>query len=1303
MPSEAESAPLLRRSSKPALIQVLQDYEETLAISSVSLLQYSHFRAFFFYLLAVLTCGISLLFARWIPSFSVSGRFRRCDSVSAAQAMFVTGKDASRTIVPIQYGDLRERLTLRAYNEHPDARMFIKYRETVFFWDKTIGAFVQVVSDINYAFEKMHEVFGSSSVLGLTEQKVEIRKSTFGLNSVDVPLKSIPALLIDEVLHPFYVFQLLAIAFWIIDDYIVYACAILVTSAVSIGTTLWETRKNLKKLQDMARFECNVSVLREGVATTVSSNDLVPGDILFLCPPDNSASEEDAGVSEMTLPCDVCLLDGQCVVNESMLTGESTAVVKVALPKASPGASAAKGYNPDIYKPYSLYAGTRLLSSKTFGGRQVGLDKAYGVVVRTGFSTAKGMLVRSILFPKPNEFSFYRDSFRFIGVMGIIAVIGLCISVVAFVHFGVPPEEIFFRSADIITVVVPASLPIALSIATELAIDRLKKHDIFCVSPPRVIVAGKISLFAFDKTGTLTVDSLDLKCFRPVTRDQTGKFRFGTDLLREDFNAVLQANAYYRGATVEHNFFVQEYKSRFGDSMPIDSDEFGYDVQVAPSLLPRHFVEGVASCHGLARLPHVQHLVGDPLETHLFEVIAWKLEEDLNKSVGAVVCPPGIDRSVSVHQTGDCGVDLPFEIGILKRFDFSAELARMSVIVRDLSQSECCVVYVKGSPERIFPLCYPETVPVDAAEILDGYARAGLRVLAMAYKKLHFISINKIERLTREAAETDLRFLGLIVMENKLKEETIPALADLDAACVRCVMVTGDHALTAVSVARKCGIVRHKRRVLLGDLKTGISSEATASWREVEWIDVDDPQKRPLNPISIFPFLSREFQYGTSEKVSIPGDAAFWSCDTTVHWNAKLFTAPLDYSLAVTGKAFHAIASSVQAFEESGVAPQLQGGGGGGGGGGGDAEQYSVSLEYMNARHILQSVLALGSVFARFGPDQKGRLVEYLMKRLNYMVGFCGDGANDSCALTAAHVGLSLSEAEASIAASFTSKKPSIDSVITLMREGRAALVTIFQVFKYMALYSMIQFSTVMLLYSVDSNLSDFEFLYTDLITILPVVVFMGRTGAYEGLVPKRPPAALVSFGVLFSVVSQILLAALTQLGTLLYLREQSWFVPLDPSADGSNFFCYENTVLFLVGNFQYLATAMTFSMSKPYRLSAFTNIPFVVTMATLASSHTLLVLHPPDFARSLLQLKDIPRDFRIQLLFIAAGHMILSYAVEKIFVVSSFQKNLKCCFLGVFACRVCRSSAAIRKKLYKTVISYFADRKPRPTAEKSR
>lgn len=97
----------------------------------------------------------------------------------------------------------------------------------------------------------------------------------------------------------------------------------------------------------------------------------------------------------------------------------------------------------------------------------------------------------------------------------------------------------------------------------------------------------------------------------------------------------------------------------------------------------------------------------------------------------------------------------------------------------------------------------------------------------------------------------------------------------------------------------------------------------------------------------------------------------------------------------------------------------------------------------------LQRMLVKAQVFARMSPDEKNEVIERL-QGLGYTVLMCGDGANDCAALKAADVGMSLSEAEASVAAPFTAGTPDITCVLELIKEGRAALVTSFSCFKYM-------------------------------------------------------------------------------------------------------------------------------------------------------------------------------------------------------------------------------------------------------------
>lgn len=107
------------------------------------------------------------------------------------------------------------------------------------------------------------------------------------------------------------------------------------------------------------------------------------------------------------------------------------------------------------------------------------------------------------------------------------------------------------------------------------------------------------------------------------------------------------------------------------------------------------------------------------------------------------------------------------------------------------------------------------------------------------------------------------------------------------------------------------------------------------------------------------------------------------------------------------------------------------------------------TLAWVSSLTRYAQMLSRCQIFARMSPDEKNEVVERL-QLMGYTVLMCGDGANDCAALKAADVGLSLSEAEASVAAPFTSKTPDIGCVLEVIKEGRAALVTSFSCFKYM-------------------------------------------------------------------------------------------------------------------------------------------------------------------------------------------------------------------------------------------------------------
>jgi len=301
------------------------------------------------------------------------------------------------------------------------------------------------------------------------------------------------------------------------------------------------------------------------------------------------------------------------------------------------------------------------------------------------------------------------------------------------------------------------------------------------------------------------------------------------------------------------------------------------------------------------------------------------------------------------------------------------------------------------------------------------------------------------------------------------------------------------------------------------------------------------------------------------------------------------------------------------------------------------------------------------------------------LQSIDYCCGFCGDGANDCGALKAADVGISLSEAEASVAAPFTSRVFDITCVPEVIREGRAALVTSFSCFKYMSLYSAIQFTSVSFLYASASNLGDFQFLFIDLLLILPIAIFMGWTGPFPVLCKKRPTANLVSRKVLTPLLGQIAICILIQAVGFQAVRRQLWFIPPHLDREKSNVENSENTTLFLISCYEYILSGIVLSVGPPFRQSMANNLPFVVTIVVTLLFSSYMLFDPSEWLAKFMQLTYMSWDFRLFILMLGIGYIALAWTSEN-YVLPRLAK-----YIGVLQTWVTRSPK--QRKTYKLVI----------------
>lgn len=503
------------------------------------------------------------------------------------------------------------------------------------------------------------------------------------------------------------------------------------------------------------------------------------------------------------------------------------------------------------------------------------------------------------------------------------------------------------------------------------------------------------------------------------------------------------------------------------------------------------------------------------------------------------------------------------------------------------------------------------------------------------------ITYAKVQRISREKIENELEFQGLVIMENRLKDDTTKIIGNLMDANIRTIMVTGDNMLTALSVARDCEMITKGQSVITvntrphptieGEHEIYYNLSGTAGRQNIHvaqtpnGVGADYALMTNSNSVASFETIdtcthttqitNRDVEGGYCEK---PID--FDDDDDPLRLVPEL--ASNNYRFAMIGKTWSIIRDDY---------PEL-----------------------------LAKIVTRGAVFARMSPDQKQSLILELQD-LGYYVAMCGDGANDCGALKAAHTGISLSEAESSVASPFTSKSPTIACVPEVIKEGRAALVTSVGIFKYMAAYSMVQFASVLILYSIDSNLTDIQFLYIDLFIISIFAFFFGKTESYDGpLVKQTPLSTLVSLSPIASLAFHLIFAIGFQVIGYHHLQAQDWFVPFNFTQE-SHLGCTENYTIFTISCFQYIILAFVFSKGAPYRKSIITNYGFIISIIANIAVSIYLTLQPPSWLANFFELV-MPDDmmFRVYIILYGLINLLISIFIESIIIEHLFFKKLR-------------------------------------------
>jgi len=605
----------------------------------------------------------------------------------------------------------------------------------------------------NYPLEEIYNEFSVDPINGLNTEQASKYLELNGPNELKVVKKSSLKAILAPIINLLIIIYLIsAVAMWALGEVTKTIPTFIIVGFNGIVAIFQQMRAE-KQLEALKKLsEASATVIRNGNEVVLPTNEVVVGDIIKVKTGDK-------------IPADCRIIESNNLsVDESSLTGESEPVKK----------TPSDGKNLEEELPLQEQ------KNMLFFGTFVALGRCTAIVVHTGIYTEIGKISTMLEESNTGEIPLRKKMNNVAKFLGIGVLILIIFSII-WKSFILTQLEMFnwdsFKEAMVLSIdlgmkVMPINLPLLTTIVLLTGVLIMAQKGVIVRELSRTESLGRVSVVCSDKTGTLTKNEMTITKIWTVSKEYE-----------------VSGYGYDPEGTVHFSW---------NKVNPVENKEL--DMLVYSGYLNNNCVlnKQVVGTLGKTKSKTTWSIIGLPTEASL-KVLGKKYNPDIDDNTD----------------------DYKF----IYEFSFDSSIKRMSKLYKKDGKH---ILFTKGATEWILPLCSQyqldgkflsinDDIRAKILENMNLYASQGYRILTITNREINEDQlVHDLESdNARETCESDLVFLGFVVILDPPRDDVFQAITDCKNAGISVIMITGDSISTGKAIAEKINIYDARKNLAI--------------------------------------------------------------------------------------------------------------------------------------------------------------------------------------------------------------------------------------------------------------------------------------------------------------------------------------------------------------------------------------------------------------------------------------------------------------------------------------------------------